>query len=78
MFGLSRKGKLYNGTTKEMKFSTGYNVQLKQYFIRITDRKSKVTCRVNLTEEEYHNFWNGANFTANLHDDKSYKWHSVP
>jgi len=74
MFG--KKGKLYNGTPEEMKFATGYNINLKKYFIFITDKKSKITCRINLTEEEYHNFWNGASFVAKQHDDK--QWQNIP
>jgi len=71
-----KKGKLYNGSTEEMKFATGYNINLKQYFIFITDKKTKITCRVNMSEQEYHNFWNGASFVAKQHDDN--QWKNIP
>jgi hypothetical protein len=84
MFG--KKGKLYYGDTKDMKLASGYNTVLKCYFIFITDRHTKNTCRVHLTEEEYHNFWNGASFVAKQHDDRSYmkkigsafNWQNIP
>ena len=72
-FKKKKTGKLYNGDSTQMGIATGYNIQLKQYFIRITDKKTKITCRINMTEDEYHNLWNGANFTAKQHDDRSYR-----
>ncbi len=57
------KSKLYNGTNKEMTIRQGYNQISKLFYILITDRKSKTTCRINMDEEFFHNFHNMGRFT---------------
>ncbi len=57
------KPKLYVGTKKEMKIAQGYNSKEELFFIYITDRKSKVTCRIHMDEEFYQNFHNMGRFT---------------
>lgn len=63
MFGFFRGPKKFQGTNKEMKITQGYNNIDKLFFIYITDKKSKITCRINMTEEQYQNFHNMGNFT---------------
>jgi hypothetical protein len=63
MFGYIKGPKKFEGTKKEMKISQGYNNITKDFFIYITDRKSKVTCRINMDEEFYQQFHNMGNFT---------------
>ena len=63
MFKIIRTPKGFHGTSKEMKISQGYNQENKLFFIYITDRKSKITCRINMDEESYQNFHGMGNFT---------------
>ena len=63
MFRLIRTPKKFQGTNKEMKITQGYNNKDKLFFIYITDKKSKITCRINMTEEHFQNFHNNGNFT---------------
>lgn len=60
MFG-GPKG--YHGNKDEMKIAQGYNNQTKEFFIYITHKKSKTTCRINMTEEQFQNFHNMGRFT---------------
>ena len=63
MFRIIRTPKKFQGTKKEMKIAQGYNNKDNLFFIYITDRKSKITCRINMDEEFYQNFHNMGNFT---------------
>ena len=63
MFGIFKAPKKFEGTKKEMKIAQGYNQITKDFFIYITDKKSKVTCRINMSEEDYQNFHGMGNFT---------------
>ena len=76
MLGYFKGPKLFMGSIDEMKISTGFNTKRNEYFVFITDKKTKITCRVNLTEEQFHNLWNNASFVAKQHDDK--QWKSIP
>ena len=55
--------KLYQGTKEDMKISQGYNIEKDMFFIYITDKKSKITCRINMDEEYYQLFHGMGNFT---------------
>ena len=63
MFGIFRSPILFHGTKKEMKITQGYNQNTKLFFIYITDRKNKVTCRIDMDEEFYQAFHGMGNFT---------------
>jgi hypothetical protein len=55
--------KLYQGTKEDMKISQGFNKQKDMFFIYITDKKSKITLRINMDEEFYQLFHGMGNFT---------------
>lgn len=63
MIRIIKTPKKFEGTNKEMKISQGYNQNTKLFFIYITDRKSKITCRINMDEEFYQGFHNMGSFT---------------
>jgi len=53
-----------------LKIKQGYNSVNDKYFISITDRKTLITLRINMTEEFFKNFHNMGHFTMRqtLHD----------
>lgn len=63
MIRIIRTPKKLEGTGKEMKISQGYNNITGLFFIYITDRKTKLTLRINMDEEFYQGFHNMGNFT---------------
>ena len=63
MIKILRTPKLFNGTKKEMKIAQGYNQKDKLFFIYITDKKSRITCRINMDEEHYQLFHGMGNYT---------------
>ena len=63
MFGFFRGPILFSGTKDKMKISQGYNNISKKFFIYITDKKTKVTCRIDMDEEHYQNFHGMGNYT---------------
>ena len=62
MFGFNKPKRL-EGTKVQMKIAQGYNNITKDFFIFITDKKSKTTCRINMSEEDYQNFHSMGRFT---------------
>ena len=58
-----RTPKGFHGTKKEMKLAQGYNNITNQFFIYITDKKTKITCRINMDEEHFQNFHDMGRFT---------------
>ena len=63
MIKILKTPKLFQGTKEDMKISQGYNIEKNMFFIYITDKKSKRTCRINMDEEFYQNFHGMGNFT---------------
>ena len=46
-----------------MKLAQGYNNITNEFFIYITDKKTKITCRINMDEEHFQNFHDMGRFT---------------
>jgi hypothetical protein len=63
MFGYIKGPKKFEGTKKDIKISQGYNQITDQFFIYMTDKKTKITIRINMDEEFYQQFHNMGNFT---------------
>jgi len=63
MFNIFRAPILFSGTKDDMKIAQGYNQNKNMFFIYITDKKSKVTCRIDMDEEFYQNFHGMGNYT---------------
>ncbi len=86
MIRIIRTPKKFQGTKKEMKLAQGYNNQDKTFFIYITDKKSKITCRINMDEEHYQNFHGMGNYTYKqtkkdegvFEDDNDTRFKSIP
>ncbi len=63
MIRIIRTPKGFHGTKKDMKLAQGYNNITNEFFIYITDKKSKITLRINMDEEHFQNFHNMGNMT---------------
>ena len=65
MFGyhLIKHDSKIEGDGTKLKIKSGYNNISKDYFISITDRKTLLTLRVNMTEDWYKGFYNMSSFT---------------
>jgi hypothetical protein len=57
----------FQGTGADMKLTTGYNIKDNNYFIYITDRKTKITCRINMDAEYYKNFFAMGRYISKQH-----------
>ena len=83
MYRIIRTPKKYQGTKEDMKLATGFNEIDKLYFIYVTDKKTGITCRINMDEEYYNNFFFMGKFTMKqvVNNDKMEalgNWKNVP
>jgi hypothetical protein len=63
MIRIIRTPKLFHGAKDEMALRTGFNEIKRMYFITVTDRKTGISCRIDMDEEYYNNFFYMGKFT---------------
>lgn len=63
MFNLHRAPKKFEGTKEQMRLRQGFNAVNGLFFILVTDKKSGITCRINMDDEYFENFHDNGRFT---------------